>query len=213
MDLMEKIYDAGIVPVVVIENEEDAVDTARALLAGGITFMEITFRTACAAEAIAKVAKNVPEMTVGAGTILNVRQAESAVAAGAQFIVSPGFDEDTVIWCQERGIPVCPGCVTPTEIMRAIHCGLTVVKFFPANIYGGMKAIKALSGVFGGIRFLPTGGVNAENLGDFAAEKCIVAIGGSWVCTKADIREHNYEKITELSREAVEKIHAARVHS
>ena len=210
MDLMEKIYDAGIVPVVVIENEEDAVDTARALLAGGITFMEITFRTSCAAEAIAKVAKNVPEMTVGAGTILNVRQAESAVAAGAQFIVSPGFDEDTVIWCQERGIPVCPGCVTPTEIMRAIHCGLSVVKFFPANIYGGMKAIKALSGVFGGIRFLPTGGVNAENLGDFAAEKCIVAIGGSWVCTKADIREHNYEKITELSREAVEKIHAAR---
>lgn len=210
MDMMQKIYEAGIVPVVVIENDEDAVDTARALLAGGVTFMEITFRTACASAAIEKVANEVPEMTVGAGTILNVRQAEAAVAAGAQFIVSPGFDEDTVIWCQERGIPVCPGCVTPSEIMKAIHCGLSVVKFFPANIYGGMKAIKALSSVFGGIRFLPTGGVNAENLVEFASEKCIIAVGGSWICTKADIRDHRFSQITELSREAVDKIRMAR---
>ena len=115
-----------------------------------------------------------------------------------------------MIWCQERGIPVCPGCVTPSEIMKAIRCGRSVVKFFPANIYGGMKAIKALSSVFGGIRFLPTGGVNADNLIEFASEKCIIAVGGSWICTKADIRDHRYAQITELSREAVDKIRAAR---
>ncbi|MBR2750509.1 MAG: bifunctional 4-hydroxy-2-oxoglutarate aldolase/2-dehydro-3-deoxy-phosphogluconate aldolase [Clostridiales bacterium] len=210
MDLMEKIHEAGIVPVVVIEDVNDAVPTARALLDGGITFMEITFRTSCAKEAIEMVAKQVPEMIVGAGTVLNVRQAEEAVKAGAKFVVSPGLDEDTVIWCQERGIPVCPGCVTPSEIMKALRLGLSVVKFFPANIYGGMKAIKALSSVFGGVKFLPTGGVNAENLSEFASEKCIIAIGGSWVCTKKDILEKNYEKITSLSHEAVEKIRAAR---
>ena len=210
MDLMDKIHEVGIVPGVVIEDVNDAIPTARALLDGGITFMEITFRTSCAAEAIELVAKNVPGMIVGAGTVLNARQAESAVQAGAKFIVSPGLDEDTVIWCQERGIPVCPGCVTPSEIMKAIHLGLGVVKFFPANIYGGMKAIKALASVFGGVKFLPTGGVNAENLSEFASEKCIIAIGGSWVCTKKDILEKNFDKITALSREAVEKIRAAR---
>ncbi|MBR3058890.1 MAG: bifunctional 4-hydroxy-2-oxoglutarate aldolase/2-dehydro-3-deoxy-phosphogluconate aldolase [Clostridiales bacterium] len=210
MDIMDKIYETGIVPVVVIEDAADAIPTAHALLAGGVNFMEITFRTACAAEAIQAVSEAVPEMIVGAGTVLNVRQAEMAVKAGAKFIVSPGFDKDTVIWCQERGIPVCPGCVTPSEIIAAINCGLSVIKFFPANIYGGIKAIKALSGVFGGVKFLPTGGVNAENIGEFASEKCIIAIGGSWVCTKKDIKEHNFDQITSLCHEAVEKIHAAR---
>ncbi|MBO4689066.1 MAG: bifunctional 4-hydroxy-2-oxoglutarate aldolase/2-dehydro-3-deoxy-phosphogluconate aldolase [Clostridiales bacterium] len=209
-DIMEKMGRAGIVPVVVIENAEDAVPTAQALLAGGITFMEITFRTACAAEAIRAVSKEVPDMIVGAGTVLSVRQAEEAVEAGADFIVSPGLDEETVIWCQERGIPVCPGCVTPTEIMAAVKLGLSVIKFFPANVYGGMKAIKALSAVFGGVKFLPTGGVNSENLSEFAKENCIFAIGGSWVCTKKDIREHQFERITKLSREAVEIIREAR---
>ena len=210
VNIMEKMAAAGIVPVVVIENAEDAVPTAQALLSGGITFMEITFRTACAAEAIRLVSENVPEMLVGAGTVLSVKQAEEAVAAGADFIVSPGFDEATVVWCQERGIPVCPGCVTPTEIMGAIRLGLKVIKFFPANVYGGMSAIKGLAAVFGGVKFLPTGGVNAGNLGEFAAEPCIFAIGGSWVCTKKNIREHNFERITELSREAVGIIAAAR---
>ena len=209
-EIMEKLGRAGIVPVVVIEKAEDAVPTAQALLSGGITFMEITFRTACAAEAIRAVSENVPDMIVGAGTVLSVRQAEEAVAAGADFIVSPGFDEDTVIWCQERGIPVCPGCVTPTEIMAAVKLGLSVVKFFPANVYGGMAAIRALAAVFGGVKFLPTGGVNAGNLPEFASEKCIFAIGGSWVCAKKDIREHQFDRITELSREAVEIIRASR---
>lgn len=210
MDIMEKIHQVGIVPVVVINQVEDAVPTARALLAGGICFMEITFRTSCAAEAIAEVAKEVPEMVVGAGTILNRTQAQAAVRAGAQFIVSPGLSDEVVAWCMEQQIPVVPGCVTPTEIMRAKELGLTTVKFFPANVYGGIKAIRALAAVFRDMLFLPTGGVNAENLAEFASEKCITAIGGSWVCTGKDISEHRFEQITKLSQEAVDVIAAAR---
>ncbi len=210
MEFMEKVKKCGIVPVVVIENVEDAVPTAKALLGGGICFMEITFRTACAADAISQVAKEVPDMIVGAGTILNQEQAEKAVKAGASFIVSPGLSEDVVIWCQKNQIPVVPGCVTPSEIMKAKALGLSVVKFFPAQVYGGMKAIKALSAVFRDMLFLPTGGVNADNLGEFAKEKCIAAIGGSWVCTGKDISAHEFSKIETLSREAVEIIAEAR---
>ncbi|MBO4927333.1 MAG: bifunctional 4-hydroxy-2-oxoglutarate aldolase/2-dehydro-3-deoxy-phosphogluconate aldolase [Clostridiales bacterium] len=206
----EKVYEAGLVPVVVIEDPKDAVPTAEALLAGGINTMEITYRTACAGEAIALVRKAVPEMLVGAGTILNVRQAKEAVDQGASFIVSPGFSEEVVRWCEESGIPVVPGCVTPTEIMAALSCGLSVVKYFPANLYGGIKAIRSLAGVFRGLKFMPTGGVNAENLSEFASETCIAAIGGSWVCTASDIREQRFGKITELSREAVGIIKEAR---
>lgn len=208
MDMIDRIEQAGIVPVVVIENAQDAVPTAKALLAGGITFMEITFRTECAIDAIRNVARSVPEMVVGAGTIWNQKQAEQAVDAGASFIVSPGLDEETVIWCQEKNIPVIPGCVTPTEIIRAMHLGLSVVKFFPANIYGGIKAIRALGGVFRNICFLPTGGVDAENMIEYVQEKSVLAIGGSWVCPAKDITGHQFEKITSVSRDAVEKIHA-----
>lgn len=210
MEFMDKVKKCGIVPVVVIEKVEDAIPTAKALLAGGICFMEITFRTECAADAISQVAKEVPDMVVGAGTILNKEQAEKAVCAGASFIVSPGLSEEVVSWCSEKQIPVVPGCVTPSEIMRAKALGLSVVKFFPAQVYGGMKAIKALSSVFRDMLFLPTGGVNADNLGEFAKEKCIVAIGGSWVCTGKDITAHEFGKIEELSREAVEIIKEAR---
>ena len=202
----ENVKKTGLVPVVVIENVEDAVPTARALLAGGIGMMEITFRTACAAEAISRVAEEVPEMLVGAGTVTDLQKAQDAVAAGAGFIVSPGFSEEIVRWCTGKEIPVVPGCVTPTEIMAAIACGLHVVKYFPANLFGGIKAIKTLSGVFGGIRFLPTGGVNAENLPEFVSEKSILAVGGSWVCTAKDIREGNFGRITSLCREALEII-------
>lgn len=210
MEFMEKVHKCGIVPVVVIENVEDAVPTAKALLAGGICFMEITFRTACAPDAISKVAREVPEMVVGAGTILNQVQAEKAVKAGASFIVSPGLSEEVVNWCQDNQIPVVPGCVTPSEIMKAKALGLSVVKFFPAQVYGGMKAIKALSAVFRDMLFLPTGGVNADNLDEFAKEKCIAAIGGSWVCAGKDIEAHEFGKIESLSREAVEIIAEAR---
>ncbi|MBP5416791.1 MAG: bifunctional 4-hydroxy-2-oxoglutarate aldolase/2-dehydro-3-deoxy-phosphogluconate aldolase [Clostridiales bacterium] len=209
--ILQKMEETGLVPVVVIDNIEDAVPTAKALLQGGIGMMEITFRTACAKDAIAKVKAEVPDMVVGAGTILDVKQAQDAVAAGAEFIVSPGFSEEVVRWCIENKTGVVPGCVTPTEIMAARALGLSVVKFFPANLFGGIKAIKTLSGVFRDMRFLPTGGVNLENISEFASEKCIVAIGGSFVCTSKDIREHNFLTITNLSKESVEKIHAARV--
>ena len=208
--ILQRMEETGLVPVVVIENIEDAVPTAKALLAGGIGMMEITFRTACAKDAIAKVKNEVPEMLVGAGTVLDVNQAQDAAEADAEFIVSPGFSEEVVGWCLEKDIATVPGCVTPSEIMGARALGLQVVKFFPANLFGGIKAIRTLSGVFRDMRFLPTGGVNLDNIAEFASERCIVAIGGSFVCTSKDIREQRFETISELSKEAVDKIRAAR---
>ena len=206
MTFSEKVYETGIVPVVVLNNVEDAVPLAGALLKGGIDFMEITFRTECAAECISVISREVPEMTVGAGTVLNVDQAKLAVEKGAKFIVSPGLDEETVLWALENYIPVIPGAVTPTEIMKAIGLGLKVVKFFPADVYGGIKAIKALSAPFGQVKFLPTGGVSEANLKDFITNKSVAAVGGSWVCKKDDIINHDWDKITELSANAVKII-------
>lgn len=206
MTFSEKVFETGIVPVVVLNNVEDAVPLAGALLKGGIDFMEITFRTECAAECISVISKEVPDMTVGAGTVLNVEQAKLAVECGAKFIVSPGLDEATVKWAIENDIPVIPGTVTPTEIMKAISLGLKVVKFFPADVYGGIKAIKALSAPFGQVKFLPTGGVSEANLIEFAANKSVIAVGGSWVCKKDDIINHDWDKITMLSENAVKII-------
>lgn len=206
MTFSEKVFETGIVPVVVLNNVEDAVPLAGALLKGGIDFMEITFRTECAAECISVISKEVPDMTVGAGTVLNVEQAKLAVDCGAKFIVSPGLDEATVKWAIENDIPVIPGTVTPTEIMKAISLGLKVVKFFPADVYGGIKAIKALSAPFGQVKFLPTGGVSEANLKEFAANKSVIAVGGSWVCKKDDIINHDWDKITMLSENAVKII-------
>lgn len=205
MDRLARLAAAGIVPVVVIEDAKDAVPTAKALLEGGIDVMEITFRTAAAPDAIKAVAQNCPDMLVGAGTVINLEQCKKAVDCGARFIVSPGFDRETVEWCVENDIAVTPGCVTPTEIMEAISLGLKVVKFFPANVYGGLTAMKSLSGPFGNIKFIPTGGVNADNLGEYIKAPFIHAVGGSWVCAKKDISEGNFEKITSLCREARER--------
>lgn len=211
MTFSEKVFETGIVPVVVLNNVEDAVPLAGALLKGGIDFMEITFRTECAAECISVISKEVPDMTVGSGTVLNVEQAKLAVDCGAKFIVSPGLDEATVKWAIENDIPVIPGTVTPTEIMKAISLGLKVVKFFPADVYGGIKAIKALSAPFGQVKFLPTGGVSEANLNEFAANKSVIAVGGSWVCKKDDIINHDWEKITMLSENAVKIIKENRI--
>lgn len=210
MTFTDRIFEAGIVPVVVLEKTEDAVPLANALLKGGICFMEITFRTACAAECIEIISKEVPDMTVGAGTVLNAEQAKLAVEKGAKFIVSPGLDEETVKWALANDIPVIPGCVTPTEIMKAIGLGLKVVKFFPADVYGGIKAIKALAAPFGQVKFLPTGGVSEANLSDFTGNRSVAAVGGSWVCKKDDVLEHNWEKITALSENAVRIIKETR---
>ena len=202
MDVLKRMACAGIVPVVVLEDAKDAVPTAKAMVAGGIDVMEITFRTAAAADSIRAVAAEVPEMLVGAGTVVNLEQCKLAVECGAKFIVSPGYDEEVVAWCCDNGVAVCPGCVTPTEIMMALKHGLKVLKFFPANVYGGLSAIKALAGPFGGVKFIPTGGVNLQNVGEFIADSHIHAVGGSWVCPKADIAAGNFDKITELCKES-----------
>lgn len=210
MTFSEKVFATGIVPVVVLNNVEDALPLSKALLKGGIDFMEITFRTECAADCIEVISREVPEMTVGAGTVLSVSQARLAVGKGAKFIVSPGLDEETVRWCLDNNIPVVPGTVTPTEIMKAISLGLKVVKFFPADVYGGIKAIKALSAPFGQIKFLPTGGVSESNLGEFIGNKSVAAVGGSWVCKKDDILNHDWDKITALSSNAIKIIKETR---
>ena len=199
---INRLSAAAVVPVVVLDDAKDAVATAKALLAGGVDVMEITFRTAAAADSIKAVAENCRDMLVGAGTVITLEQCKQAVECGARFIVSPGFDEEVVRWCVENGIAVTPGCVTPSEIMAAMKLGLTVVKFFPAGVYGGLSAMKALSGLFGGIKFIPTGGVNGQNIGEFIAAPFIHAVGGSWVCPKADIAAGNFEKITELCKQA-----------
>ena len=168
------------VPVVVLKNIEDTVPTLGALCDYGIPTAEITFRTACAAEAIKLGREKFPDMLIGAGTVINAAQARAAVEAGAQFIVSPGLGLDIARVCREADIPYIPGCVTPTEIMQAIDLGLTTLKFFPANIYGGMDAIKALSAPFPQVKFVPTGGVDQNNLDEFLACDKIAAVGGSF---------------------------------
>ena len=168
------------VPVVVLKNIEDTVPTLGALCDYGIPTAEITFRTACAAEAIKLGREKFPDMLIGAGTVINAAQARAAVDAGAQFIVSPGLGFDIARVCREADIPYIPGCVTPTEIMQALDLGLTTLKFFPANIYGGMDAIKALSAPFPQVKFVPTGGVDQNNLDDFLACDKIAAVGGSF---------------------------------
>ena len=202
MTVMERLAASIVVPVVVLDKVEDAVPTAKAMAAGGVDTMEITFRTACAPECIKAVAENCPDVLVGAGTIINVEQAKLAVEMGAKFIVSPGFSDEVVGWCVENNIPVAPGCVTPTEIMGALKHGLKMVKFFPANVYGGLNAMKNLSAPFVGLKFLPTGGVNTANIKEYIDASFIHAVGGSWVCPKADIKEGNREKITQLGIDA-----------
>lgn len=202
MKVVERLRNSVVVPVVVLDRVEDAIPTAKALAAGGVDTMEITFRTACAPEAIRAVAGNCPDVLVGAGTILNVEQAKLAVEMGAKFIVSPGFSSKVVGWCVENNIPVVPGCVTPTEIMSALEYGLTMVKFFPANVYGGLSAMKNLSAPFVGLKFLPTGGVNTANIKEYWDAPFIHAVGGSWVCPKAEISAGNFEKITQLCKDA-----------
>ena len=210
MTFFEKVYKTGIVPVVVLDRAEDAIPLAQALLRGGIDFMEITFRTECAADAISLISREVPEMTVGAGTVINISQAAKAVESGAQFIVSPGLDNGVIFWAKDNDIPVIPGAVTPSEIMKAISFELNVIKFFPADVFGGIKAIKALSAPFGQVKFLPTGGVSESNLKEFIENRSVAAVGGSWVCKKDDIANHDWDKIEILAANAVKIIREAR---
>ena len=178
-----------VVPVVVIRDIADACPTLEALRDGGIPVAEITFRTACAAEAIRIGCEKYPDMVIGAGTVINAEQAKTALAAGARFIVSPGLSAGVAEVCREAGVPYLPGCVTPTEIMAALEMGLTILKFFPANVYGGLTALKALSAPFPQVRFLPTGGVDLKNIREYLAFDKVAAVGGSFMM-KGDIREN-----------------------
>lgn len=168
------------IPVVVIKELSETDKILTALQNNGIHCAEITFRTACAAEAIAYACKNYPDMNVGAGTVINAEQCEQALKAGAKFIVSPGLSVSVAKICKEKNVPYYPGCVTPTEIMAALELGITIVKFFPANVYGGLKAMKALAGPFPQIKFIPTGGVDRNNIDEFLAWDKIYAVGGSF---------------------------------
>ena len=173
------------IPVVVIKELSETDKILSALKADGINCAEITFRTACAEEAIEYAAKNYPEMSIGAGTVINAEQCRAALKAGAKFIVSPGLSVSVAEVCRENGTPYYPGCVTPTEIMQALELGITTVKFFPANIYGGLKALKALSAPFPQVRFIPTGGVYRGNIDEFLAFDKVIAIGGSFFVKEA----------------------------
>ncbi len=202
MNVFQKIAETALVPVVVLENVRDALPTAKALLAGGIGVMEITFRTEAAADSIREVSQQCPDILVGAGTIVTLDQCKRAVEHGAQFIVSPGYDEEVVAWCCENKIPIVPGCATPSEIMAALKHNLRVVKFFPANVYGGLSTMRALHGPFGSLKFIPTGGINLANIGEYIEAPFIHAVGGSWICPKELITFQDFEKIESLCKEA-----------
>jgi len=196
------MFSARIVPVVVLHDAKDAEPLGRALIAAGLPVAEVTFRTAAAVESI-RAMSAVEGLIVGAGTVLNPAQVEQALEAGASFIVSPGLRRDVVLAAQAAGIPVLPGAVTPSEIMAAQELGLDTVKFFPANVYGGAAAIKALSAPFGSMRFVPTGGVSVSNLFDYLSLGCVPAVGGSWMVPVDAIREGAFAHVSELCVAAV----------
>lgn len=200
-EIMGRLCRMGVVPVVVLEDRKDAVPLAAALSDGGIPCAEVTLRTAAGLDAIEEMADD-GRVLVGAGSVRTLENCKDALSAGAKFIVSPGLNVKIVEHCLERDIAVLPGCVTPTEIMQAMELGLDTVKFFPAGVYGGLSAMKALSGPFPTMRFVPTGGINAANLGEYLAAPFIAAVGGSWLCAKADVAAGDFGRITRLCREA-----------
>ena len=198
--LEEQFYDYAVVPVVVLDDAEDAAPLAEALVKGGIPCAEVTFRTEAAEESIRIMSEKYPEMLVGAGTVLTTEQVDRAVAAGAKFIVSPGFDPEIVDYCMEKNIPVFPGCVSPSEVAQAVKRGLKVVKFFPAEQAGGLAMLKAMAAPYTMLKFMPTGGINTKNLKEYLGFSKILCCGGSWM-VKGD---------TEMTREATELAAAAR---
>lgn len=203
MKVLEKISKAGLVPVIKVEKAEDAVPLCRALAEGGLPVAEITFRTAAAPEAIRRVAAELPDVILGAGTVLSVEQAKQAVEAGATYIVSPGLNPKVVSWCVENDIPVLPGCANPSDIEAAIELGLDTVKFFPAEALGGLKLIKAMSAPYGNIKFVPTGGINEKNALDYLAFPKVAAIGGSWMVPSDAIAAGDWNRIRDLAASAV----------
>lgn len=203
-EVLEKIQKIGIVPVVVLDDAKDAAPLAKALCEGGLPCAEVTFRTAAAEESIRIMAKEFPDMLVGAGTVLTTEQVDRAVAAGAKFIVSPGLNPVVVKYCVDKGIPVTPGTANPSDIEVALSLGLEVVKFFPAEQAGGLAMIKAMSAPYTTMKFMPTGGINAKNLNSYLAFDKILACGGSWMVKKELVTAGEFDKIRDLTKEAVQ---------
>ena len=206
----EQLQGFGVVPVVVLNEAEDALPLAKALTDGGLPCAEVTFRTEAAEESIRRMSGAYPDMLVGAGTVLTTEQADRAVSAGAKFIVSPGFDPEVVDHCLEKKIPVFPGCVTPSEIAQAVKRGLKVIKFFPAEPFGGVGTIKSLAAPYPMVKFMPTGGVGAKNLKDYLSCDKIAACGGSWMVKSSLIEAGDFDQIRRLTEEAVALARAAR---
>ncbi len=202
-EILKKIGLYGIVPVIKIDDVDKAVPLARALCEGGLPVAEVTFRTACAAEAIKRITEQFPNMLVGAGTVLTPEQADQAVAAGAKFIVSPGLNPRVVKHCVEIGVPITPGCANPSDIEAALELGLDVVKFFPAEAAGGLPMIKAMSAPYGNLKFMPTGGLNESNILSYLKFNKILACGGSYMVSGDLIEAGDFAKITELTKNAV----------
>ena len=209
-EVLEKIQEIGIVPVVVLDDAKDAAPLAKALCEGVLPCAEVTFRTAAAEESIRIMSEQFPEMLVGAGTVLTTEQVDRAVAAGAKFIVSPGMNPRIVKYCVEKGILITPGCANPSDIEQALENGLDVVKFFPAEPAGGLKMIKAMAAPYVGVKFMPTGGINQNNVRDYLAYDRILACGGSWMVKGDLVAAGEFDKIKELAAEAVEIVKESR---
>ena len=202
--ILEKIKKVGIVPVVVLEDAKDAAPLAKALIEGGLPCAEVTFRTACAEECIKIMHDEYPEILLGAGTVLTTEQVDRAVAAGAEFIVSPGFDPEIVDYCISKNILVLPGCITPSEVAQAVKRGLKIVKFFPAEQFGGLSTLKALAAPYVGLQFMPTGGVSPKNVREYLAYNRLVACGGSWMVKGDLVKAGNFDEIVKLTKEAAD---------
>lgn len=208
--LEDAIAQAPVIPIVQAEDSETAVRIVAALQAGGLDVIEVVLRTDAAFECMSAILERVPDAITGAGTVLSLEQAQEAHRRGAQFIVSPGLDEEVVRFCQQQKLPVYPGTITPGEVQRAWNLGLRQVKFFPAGLAGGVPMLKAFSSVFRDMRFMPTGGVSADNLKDYLALPAVLACGGSWLTPTDAIAAGDYGRITELAKEAVAIARAAR---
>ena len=204
MDMLERLSLAGIVPVIKVDDAADAVPLCRALAEGGLPVAEITFRTAAAPDAIAAVGRELPDVLLGAGTVLTCAQVDRAVAAGAKYIVSPGLNPEVVRHCQQVGVPILPGCANPSDIEVALSLGLSTVKFFPAEALGGLPLIKALAGPYVDMKFIPTGGITEKNLLEYLAFPKIRACGGSWMVPDAAIKAKDWSKIRDLAAAAVQ---------
>ncbi|MCI5828374.1 MAG: bifunctional 4-hydroxy-2-oxoglutarate aldolase/2-dehydro-3-deoxy-phosphogluconate aldolase [Lachnospiraceae bacterium] len=209
-EVLKKIQEIGIVPVVVLNDAKDAAPLAKALCDGGLSCAEVTFRTDAAEESIRIMTEQFPQMLVGAGTVLTTEQVDRAVAAGAKFIVSPGLNPGIVKYCVEKGILITPGCSNPSDIEIALENGLEVVKFFPAEPAGGLNMIKAMAAPYVGVKFMPTGGINPTNVRDYLAYDRILACGGSWMVKGSLIDAGEFDKIEALTREAVEIVKESR---